>query len=687
MIGNHVTASGKRRVDSSSADVPEEQQRYWRTDVQGLRALAVIMVVTFHAGLPFAGGFFGVDVFFVISGYVITELLLRERTRSGTIRFRSFYWRRFTRLMPALSLTVFVTVLLSLALLSPLGSQQIALGTGLAAMLVAANVFISQTSGDYFDPASELNPLLNTWSLSVEEQFYLIFPVLLVISWIGARSAVVPRRAAIAIGVIATVSLALMLVAVSFNLGTRLDTFVSPFYSPFTRAWEFAVGGLVALARQARAPWIDSRWPRIVLGVTGLGLITLAWLGVSGTAPTPGWSTFVPVVGTSLVIAAGGTAPIGPNRILGHKIFVSIGDWSYSIYLWHWPLIVFTAILMPGQPRALWVAALLSLAPAFLSYRYLETPVRKLHTPGLGARTRLVSLVMLPTLAITGLGYFLSNSVLKPRYENGDFRILTGTLGPNAWREEFTERFRVCDRADFRSYVPDWEGYEMCRQSMVERPARAAVIGDSHSQDVFVALASRYPTLSAVSLGFGGTPPFLNGSEAMRAALVSAAEDPDINVIVLSGMWDAYGGLDFDEISETVELLAEEGKHVYLTTDVPSFSFDPEQCAMRRLPVLPGSRCEETRSADNRTSQVTQDSLARLAASKDVTGLLDLHSLFCNASECTMKAEGNVLFRDRDHLTIEGARYVADALSSLNPHFDEALKGLANDVPEPSSSE
>lgn len=154
-----------------------------RPDIQGLRAVAVLLVVAFHAGLPLPGGFLGVDVFFVISGFVITSMLAREYASRGRINLRGFYSRRFKRLSPALALTLSVTVLLSLALQSPFGTQQITAQTALGALFLSANLVIARNTGGYFDPAAETSPLLNTWSLSVEEQFYLAFPTILIAGW------------------------------------------------------------------------------------------------------------------------------------------------------------------------------------------------------------------------------------------------------------------------------------------------------------------------------------------------------------------------------------------------------------------------------------------------------------------------------------------------------------------------
>ena len=161
----------------------ESMTSHRRPDIQGLRAIAVVMVVAFHAGLPVPGGFVGVDVFFVISGFVITTMLQREWVSSGRIRFRQFYLKRFKRLTPALALLVSITLIASAVVLSPLGPQEIAAKTGIGAMLLSANFVIARSTGGYFDPAAATNPLLNTWSLSVEEQFYLVFPAVIFLGW------------------------------------------------------------------------------------------------------------------------------------------------------------------------------------------------------------------------------------------------------------------------------------------------------------------------------------------------------------------------------------------------------------------------------------------------------------------------------------------------------------------------
>ena len=661
-------------VSHTPQEVSEEGRGpHWRPDIQGLRAIAVLMVVTFHAGLPVAGGFFGVDVFFVISGYVITGLLLREKLQSGRIALRRFYWRRFKRLMPALAVLVVVTSVLSTALLSPLGPQEIAGTTGIAAMLFGANFFISQRTGNYFDPSAEFNPLLNTWSLSVEEQFYFVLPAVLLIVWMGSSRAWVRPRAALAVALVLAVSLALTLAGAWFSLGTRLDLVVDPFYSPVTRAWEFAAGALLAITgKRVIAPLVRRRLLHVV-GAVGIVMIAAAWIGVGAQGPVPGPWTLLPVFGAVFVILAGNAGAAPSTRVLSRPGLVRLGDWSYSIYLWHWPLIVFAAVLFPGSPQVLVLASLVSLAPALLSYRFVEQPLRTAAIVQRGRRVLLVGTVMLIPIAVSMGSLLYANGVLRPQYESGQFRLLKGDLGPESWRDSFTSMYAPCSSMTLREYVPDWEGLEMCRQSIPGQPPSVAVIGDSHSQDLFIALADKYPSTNVVSLGFGGIAPSLRGSIDMQSALKEVAQDPQIQVVVLAAKWEAYDSTIGEGVVEALTSMSSVGKKVFVAEDVPSFSFDPEQCAMRRVPILPGSKCDESRSEALKVDPTFQASIQSASSASDNIYLIDLGAVFCDASDCSMRNGNDVLFRDRDHLTLEGSQLIGRVIPKLSPSLNESM--------------
>jgi peptidoglycan/LPS O-acetylase OafA/YrhL len=375
-----------------------------RRDVQGLRAVAVLLVVAFHAELPVPGGFTGVDVFFVISGFVITAMLMREWAAHGRLRFGTFYLRRFLRLTPALALTVSAVAIASFLLQNPYGAQQTAARTGLGAMLLSANYVLAAATGDYFAQSATSNPLLNTWSLSVEEQFYLVFPALLLLGWLGARRmyARSGRTAAwVPVTVVATVAAGSFALSLAWSYGSGLTSALTDlfggaptfaFYSSITRAWEFAVGALLALTL-ARLP-VPSRLVRDLGGAVGAGLIVVAALVLHQGAGFPGWSATIPVVGALLLLWAGSYGTTGVSGLLARRPFVLVGDVSYSWYLWHWPVIVFAALLWPNEPVVLVTAAVGSLLPAVVSYLAVEQPLRRLRPRSVARTAALVAVTV-----------------------------------------------------------------------------------------------------------------------------------------------------------------------------------------------------------------------------------------------------------------------------------------------------
>lgn len=387
-----------------------------RADIQGLRGIAVLLVVSFHTEVAFSGGFTGVDVFFVISGFVITALLLRGLEADGHISLSNFYGRRVRRLLPAVALLLVVVAVSGAALLNPLYGQSLtgippeglefrprstqshAALTGAATSLLAANAELYKATNGYFEPAAATNPLLHMWSLSVEEQFYLVFPLLLLGSWRLSRRlrGWTPQATAGAtLAVLVATSFALCGVLTGRN--HRLA-----FYSSPTRAWEFAAGGLVALLAPTLVR-LPRKW-RYSLGGVGAVLILLAAYGISSTQSFLGQVALLPVAGSALVLAAGTGASVGVTVLLRLRPLVWIGDVSYGWYLWHWPFIVFTQVLWPGEKVLLPIAAVASLLPTWLSYRLVEQPVRS--STRLRGR-RLIAfatvLVLVPVASAAGL--------------------------------------------------------------------------------------------------------------------------------------------------------------------------------------------------------------------------------------------------------------------------------------------
>ena len=372
-----------------------------RPDIQGLRAVAVLSVVIFHARLPLPGGFVGVDVFFVISGFVIAGVLARELSKSDSFSFRRFYSRRIKRLTPALGLTVTVALLLSIVLQSPFGAQQVTAETGLGAMLSLANAVIALVSGRYFALAAEANPLLNTWSLSVEEQFYFVFPILFVLAWrYHPRTWRAKTMLTCALSVAGLVSFALCIIGWSGALSSSVGDGLLGFYSPIPRAWEFTAGALLFLCTQR---WhVRTGWA-VVCGWAGVLLLAVSFFVISDARTYPGPWALLPVAATCLLILGGSATGTAVSRLLSTKPMVYLGDRSYSLYLWHWPMIVFAAALFPGELTASIGALAVSFILALAAYRFVEEPIRK-YTPTDGRSwTWLMTAVFVPPILVAGI--------------------------------------------------------------------------------------------------------------------------------------------------------------------------------------------------------------------------------------------------------------------------------------------
>jgi peptidoglycan/LPS O-acetylase OafA/YrhL len=344
----------------------------FRPDIEGLRGLAVLLVVLFHAGLGLPGGFVGVDVFFVISGFLITGLLLRERVQTGRIDFLGFYARRVRRLLPAALVVLLVVMPLAFVLYAPLDRGQV-LGDGAAAALSIGNIRFALAAGDYFANLATPSPFLHFWSLGVEEQFYLVWPALLVVAAAMWRRR--PRHGA---------WLALFNVFVASLVAGMMLTISAPnwaFYSLPTRAFELALGGLLAVAAPAVA-----RLPRRLLAAGG-------WLGalaVVGSAfafdsslAFPGALALVPTLGAAALIGAGlaGVGRLTPTSVLSVGPLRFLGRISYSLYLWHWPIFVLAGVAFgfgtrPAPIVALWLIGV-SIGVAMLSWALVEEPFRR----------------------------------------------------------------------------------------------------------------------------------------------------------------------------------------------------------------------------------------------------------------------------------------------------------------------
>lgn len=345
----------------------------FRPDIEGMRAIAVLLVVLYHAyGTPFVGGFVGVDVFFVISGFLITGLLLRERERSGRISVSDFYARRVRRILPAATLVVLVTLFATYHWLGFIAGNNVA-GDAKWSAVFAANLHFGLTRTDYFGAQMPPSPLQHMWSLGVEEQFYLIWPGVVAVLLLVARRMHYRKVLAGALCAIIAASLTWSVLQTSVN-----QTWA--YFSPLTRAWELALGALIAVMAPAIARRLKYGFAPSALAFVGLAGIVLAAVLLTSQTRYPGAAVALPVLGSGALIAAGCA---DPRTLVGRSLSIRPMRWlgarSYSLYLWHWPLLVipdqYSAADMSVLETTGWV--LLAVAASEITYRLLENPFRR----------------------------------------------------------------------------------------------------------------------------------------------------------------------------------------------------------------------------------------------------------------------------------------------------------------------
>ncbi len=499
----------------------------YRPDIDGLRGLAVGLVVAYHAFPKFrTGGFVGVDVFFVISGYLITLLVLHG-LQTGTFSLIEFYRRRVRRIVPALLVVVTACCIFGWLLLLP--SELRALGSSIKwCSLFLANLFFAQTGG-YFDPVAEANPLLHLWSLGVEEQFYLVWPVLLTLA---VKRGVLMR-------VLGTV--------IAASLGLSIwGAWIGPtphFYNPASRAWELAVGGMLAAWQLGtpRTPAADdsSSGPPQWLGAQAISLVGLALIIVGGVCWTvdqriPGIWSVIPTAGAALLIAAGPRAT-GNRWFLASRPMAFVGRISYPLYLWHWPLFSFTRIVLghPAQPTMAAGAIVIALAAAYATYRLVEVPIR---CGELGRKAAPALLAGLALLAVAGVA-------LQARWITGRLSgpiVSQWDAAANDWH--FSGDSQIDKRTGFGTLTVS-----------SRRERKALFIGDSHIQQYWPRvrrIIDAHPdsARSAVFVSFPAWPPLpgikrlyhTTNSSGFFDRAMELALQPDVDTVVIGAFWEFY---------------------------------------------------------------------------------------------------------------------------------------------------
>jgi peptidoglycan/LPS O-acetylase OafA/YrhL len=567
---------------------------------------------------------------------------------------------------------VTVTLIASFLLLSPFGQQQTAASTGLGAMLLSANLVIARATGGYFNPPAETNPLLNTWSLSVEEQFYLIFPAVLLLGWqltrrTGLRLHLLPAL----VMAIAALSLSAA-IAGAQGVTFRGSSFLLGFYSPATRAWEFAVGSLVFLwLARRRSSSSPSGRSRTLIGCLGCLLLAVALTVRVDTGVVVSLWTIVPVTATALLLVSGLDPAAPTTRFLSSRFMGGIGDRSYSIYLWHWPLIVFAAFLWPFESAALVVAAGVSVVPALLSYKFVERPIRSLQFRKPSRFATAVCLVVVPPVALALCMPSATSRIWVPLYERGEMPMVHGeSTDWSDFMNYLRTRTQVCQSNEVQDVAPkDW-GLTRCRESLPRQDVELVLLGDSHAEHLFVGFSEALPSVN-VAYYIQNSLPVEDGagvSQMIRAII----HNPDIKVVIVSSRW-ADRGVPEGELASVLRSIASSGKEVFVLDDIPDFPFQALACKYRKAPLIPQTQCSQ--ALDNFQIRHSSYFPQLFNATQNIPGvhLIETSRFFCSTETCDMVQDDQLMYRDSNHLNESGSRYLARRVISATPSLLDSL--------------
>ena len=636
----------------------------YRPDIDGLRAVAVLLVIFFHAGLgAVSGGFVGVDVFFVISGYLITGIVARELDE-GTFTFANFYARRIKRICPALFAVLAVSSIAALFILIP--DELRFYGRSLmSAVLFYAN-WLFYTKVNYFDGPSIEKPLLHTWSLAVEEQYYLLWPLAL------AGLYRIGRREALPYIVLALLCLSLAASQIVLELDPAQVFYLLPY-----RGWELLLGGYLAIAPFRPLSGLAAS----VIGLAGIAAIAYAGFFFDTKTAFPGLNALIPCLGAAMVIAGGLHERSWSRAVLGLKPFRAVGKISYSLYLIHWPVFSFAHIALDREPSAgeAWAMIALSVMLASLSYRFVETPARQ--SPGSFARLGRLAVGPAVALALCG-GLYDAAWGLPWR-------------APKGVQAAYAAKFPGYRESDLADCLREPKPGSVHRPCPIGAPAKDlqydfVIWGDSHARHFARGFSDQ-----AKARGLAGLvtwevrcPPVLDGdrdtkhacAEANRLAWEWIATQTKLKTVFLAATWKHHmpetaseaGKLDataegnapsYPALDRTISMLLSRGLAVAVVETVPAFPVNVPDCAARaRMFGRPDEQC----------FSVSRDRMERAAAPatamlKEVSGhfgipVVETHRAFCDGGACRPEKDGQIFYTDATHLNSAGSRYLGSRI-------------------------
>lgn len=644
----------------------------YRPDIDGLRAIAVISVILFHANLPnFNGGFIGVDIFFVISGYLIGSIIFTGLD-SGTFSFSDFYLKRVKRIFPSLIVVLIATYLLGLLFLFPDELTQ------LGRHLVAGVGFFSNlqlwSEVGYFDNSSDKKPLLHLWSLAIEEQFYIFAPLLFY-----AFSKYLKKALPYFIFLLITISF-------YYSVWTLKLDITKSFYSPLSRFWEILIGCQLAIFEKRvnlkfQIPELLKTALSTVVSILAFYFLYKGITQFDKKTAFPGINALIPTLATCAIIFTGKNSYLN-KWVLGSKPFVYIGKISYPMYLWHWMFFSFFTILSPVEMslkyKALFIALTFILGD--LTFRLIEKPLR--FNPKINSKVQAQALIA-SMIFIGAIGGFTEYSEgLSSRFNDRVIKPQLRTFSSVNFENE-----KIC-----KEKFPFAKDF-YCGLSNPNLPPSVMVLGDSHSRHFFHGLKEYYQlkNQSIVSFGKGGCPPFLDVTVSTdiekdlkcnvisKSALSFAQQDPGIKTIILAAAFEKYTtnpliplnerlkGKSNDEIfeksfEEMLLSLSKLDKRIVVLLQIPQLQYDPKTCLNRLIDPFNkiANNCQVEQAEVNLKFKSYISIIEKIKRKIPTVEFFSTEEKLCDKGICKAVVNKSLLYSDDFHLNMEGSLYFSN---------------------------
>lgn len=624
----------------------------YRPDIDGLRAIAVLAVIAFHASariLP--GGFIGVDIFFVISGFLITGLIWKG-VDNGDFSFAVFYTRRIKRIFPAYIVVSIVTLVVSSYLLIP--NDYIFYTTSLATSWgFLSNVFFSMLSWGYFGQRTEEFPLLHTWSLSVEEQFYFIFPLLLIFLNRHFKKYVFS---------------ALLLLGIVFVLLSQYKAGeVKSYFLLTSRAHELIIGALAFFLSQ-RIPLQNRNLASLLAGLGMVMMIGSLILIDRGTV-FPGFASLYPCLGAALLIYACQRKNL-VSPLLSNRVMVSIGLISYSLYLWHWPIFTFLRYRKIEIDLPVGISAVtLSFLLAYLTWKFVETPVRQ--NKNIQFKKAFVRIYALPAAAFLSVGIYSYATEGAPARFSGDMHELISSY---SYERDLTRSCSIREE-DYQKVSADYLSSHCAFGDVRQQKAQVLLIGDSHAGHFkpFVEQLAEDARLKAVFHVQGNCRPISlaePGKEVASEPSTCKKRNTDLislagnfKYVILAGFWSDYKGADLEaEFISTVEKIEEAGATPIIFKDNASHEPDLSQCILhkKRGWIEQDRNCNIPYRVAASEQAAVDAAIDRVKSKKPHVRVVDPKQIMCNADECVTYISNIALYKDSNHINSKASKMLGE---------------------------